>query len=216
MSTIYDLTTNQQVLELAPPDKRYTNTIQFLRACLRSTVQYLRDALIGDYRLGFTGATWTAGTYARGAKAQYQRAVYVSLIDGNTDMPSTTDNWYKQQDNFIGVNERILYTGHTIVFEYAINKYFGTTFRQPGTGTSDIYLTNNSQPIKPFVSGISEVQSSVSYTSTSSEYSVNSPTFTGVANLVIHVPSAVYNNSLQRSFADKYIAAGITYQIASY
>ena len=215
MSSIYNLTTTQAALELVPPDKRYSGTVQWLRALLVSTVQYLHDALVTDYRLGFTGATWTAGTYARGAKVQYNKQVFVSLINGNTDTPPSS-NWYMQQDDFIGLNERLAYNGTNIVLEYALNKYFGTTFRQPGGAASDIYLTTNAQPISPFIIGLTERQSSVVYLNGSSEFIINTGLPSAVPNLTVHLPSAVYNNGYQRAFIDKYVNSGIIYQVVSY
>lgn len=225
MPTIYDLSTNQQAIELLPPDKRNTVSIAWLQTLLKSTVQWLRDALIGDYRSGSSYPTYTSATYNRNNKVIYQKGVYVSLVDGNTNVP-TGAGWYKVCDNFIGVEERVLYNGQTIVLEYALNKWFGTTFRQPGGSHSDIYLSNNAKPLPIFIIGGNQTMSSAIYANNSTEYILNSGSFTaGFINLNINIPTAVYNaldsnplnrDNIIRAFADKYVNAGILYQIITY
>lgn len=225
MSTIYDLNTDQQVIELLPPDKRYSVTVAFLQAVLKSSVQFLRDVTIGDYRTGSTAPAYTSGTYAKGQKVIYNKAEYISNKDANTDLPSVTTSWDLLNANFIGVNERQLYNGQKIILEYALNKWFSTTFRQPGGGLSDIYLTNNPKGIPVFIIGGVENNSSDIFTGHSTEYFIDNYSFVSVVNLNINVPVAVYNaldsnsanrSNIIRSFADKYVYAGITYQIVTY
>jgi len=222
MSDIYDINYPQQLIELLPPDKRYKNIVAWLTACSTSTLQYLRDALLGDYRNGSTVSGWAAGTYARGAKVNYKKGIYVSLADGNTALPTDTNNWYLQQDFFIGLNERLMYNGDNLVLTYALNKWFQTTFRQPGNGVSDIYITTNAIAANVFVVGYDEHESSAAGFDGSDQYVTNNYTFGTQFNAVINVPSAVYAalgtaaEALVRSFVDTYIYAGVTYTIITY
>lgn len=226
MSTIYDIDTDQQVIELLPPDKRFAGLVAFFQVFLRSTVQWLRNRLLDDYRNGSTAPAYVAGTYAYGAFVNYQKGIYVSLIDNNTDAPTVTASWYKTQNNFIGLNERILYNGNTIVLEYALNRWFGTTFRQPGTGLSDIYLLTNAKPLAIFRFAVSEAISTAVYLDRSTQFVFNNDSVnTAFVNLTINVPLAVYNaldtiptnrDAIIRSFADKYVYSGITYNIVTY
>lgn len=226
MSTIYDLNTDQQVVELLPPDKRTKTTVAWLQAALRSTIQFLRDALLDRYRNGSTDSAYAAGIYALGAFVQYQKGVYVSIIPDNTDAPTVTTSWYKVQDNFIGLNERILYNGEKIVMEYALNRWFGTIFRQPGTGLSDIYLSTNAKPLAVFRFGVAENISSSFFLNRSTEGIMNADAaLSSFFNLTIFIPVAVYNaldplapnrEAIVRNFVDKYIYAGITYEITTY
>lgn len=220
----YDISYAQQVIELLPPDKRFKNITAYLTDCMKSTVQFLRDAFLGDYRLGSTAPAYVAGTYGIGQKIIYNKGEYVSLIPNNTDAPTVISSWYLVFPNFIGVTERQQYNGQKVVLEYALNRWFGTTFRQPGAGLSDIYLSNNTKSIAVFISG-GPNNSSSTYGDHSTEFSINSYSFANFVNLTINVPSAVYNaldaNPLNRdniilSFANKYILAGITYTIAVY
>lgn len=225
MSTIYDLDTDQQVIELLPVDKRYSVTVAWLQGSLKSTVQFLRDILIGDYRLGSTAPAYVAGTYTKGTKVIFNKGEYISNKNGNTDAPTVAASWDLLNANFIGVNERQLYNGQKVILEYALNKWFGTTFRQPGAGASDIFLSTNSKGIPVFVSGGTEANSSASYGNHSTEFSIDAYSFGDFSNLSINVPIAVYNaldtnpanrDSIIRNFADKYVYAGITYQVVTY
>jgi hypothetical protein len=128
----YDINYNQQVIELLPPDKRYKNMVAWLSSCMLSTLQYLRDAVLGDYRKGSTVSNWTTSiAYTRNTKVNYENAIFVSLVDGNNDNPGNSPNWYMQQQFFIGLTERLAYNGSNMVLTYALNRWFGTTFRQP-------------------------------------------------------------------------------------
>jgi hypothetical protein len=120
--------------------------------------------------------------------------------------------------------ERILYNGQKLTLEYAMNKWFGTTFRQPNS-TSDIYISNNSITIPTFRVGTLELGSSVVGTLSSSEFIGTVSSFTVSANFTIHCPVAVYNalditlinnDKIFRAFVDKYVPAGVTYTIITY
>jgi hypothetical protein len=222
MSDIYDINYAQQIIELLPPDKRYKNIVAWLTACCLSTLQFLRDALFGDYRNGSTVSGWVVGSYARGAKVNYKKGIYVSLTDGNTALPTDTVYWYLQQDFFIGLNERLMYNGDNLVLTYALNKWFGTTFRQPGNGISDIYITTNAIAANVFVVGADELECSAAGFDGSDQFVTNDYSFGTQYNAVINVPSAVYAalgpaaEALIRSFVDTYIYAGVTYVIVVY
>jgi hypothetical protein len=222
----FDIDYSQQVVEILQPDKRKPVTIGFLTALTKSTLQFLRDAFLGRYRLGSTDPAWSAGTYARGAFVQYQKSVWVSLIDGNTDTPGTTQNWYQTQANFLGLSERILYNGQKVILEYALNRWFGTNFVQPGAGTSDIYLTTNVQSLAVFRFGDTEsISSSFFYDRSTEGFGDMDIVSAGFVNGTINVPLAVYNaldpvagnrDNIIRAFADKYVYAGLSYNIVTY
>jgi hypothetical protein len=110
------------------------------------------------------------------------------------------------------------------VLEWAMNKWFGTTFRQP-PNVSDIYITNNSVPIEVFRCGGIEDISSVVYSNNSSEFVINNYSFTVAFNFTINVPEAVFNaldptlvnnEKIFRAFVDRYVPAGVTYTIQTY
>lgn len=212
----------QQVL---PPDKRGSNMMAWVAALL-SPIQYLHNLRMGSYKFGDHSAPYLISTtYSKGTFVLYKYAIYESLVNGNIgNDPLNTTYWAKVLDNFIGVDERVLYNGNVLILTYALNKYFGTVFRQPNN-VSDIFITVNSKPVPPFVVGDSENNSSKVYANTSSEFVINAYTFADYTNMTIWVPQAVYDaldtdpanrEKIIRNFSDKYIIAGITYLVDTY
>ena len=223
MSNLYDIDYDVKAVELLPPDKRNNRMIAFVRSLL-SPVQLLRDILIDSYGNGSTASDWVAGTYARGVLVRYNKSIYESLEDGNTATPADVTKWVMIQDNFIGVNERVLFNGQKIILEYALNKWFFTNFRQPPL-VSDIYISGAFSLINPFVVGGVEAESSSVYTLGSREYVIDGYSVTTQYNFTIFIPSAVYTalaadaatrEKIVRAFADKYVPVGIFYEIQTY
>lgn len=224
MSDIFDISFNQQAGELLPPDKRDPSILSPVKALL-SPLQWIRDLIFGSYRNGSTAPTWSAGFYNQFDQVIYQKVVYESLVANNTATPDVTQDtiyWRKIQNNFVGLNERILYNCQKITFEYALNKWFGTVFRQP-PNTSDIYLTTSPPQIKGFIVG--GTAPSVVYRDRSYEFISNAYFPPITITLTINIPVAVYTalaataaerENIVRSFANKYNAYGIFYQIVTY
>lgn len=149
--SIYDINYNDKVVELLPPDKRYSRTVGWLRAIISVPLQYMRDKFLGNYRLGNTYPVWVAGSYNTGALVQRNQIVYESISDSNTDMPPSA-NWVEYLPSFIGVDTRVLFNGQKLVLEYALNQYLFTTFRQPPL-VSDVYIGLLPVNIQGFVVG---------------------------------------------------------------
>lgn len=222
--SIYDIDYSKQRVQLLPPDKRYTKTVAWV-GILLAPLNYLRNLNFGSYRTGSDAPQWVnTDPYNKYDQVKYNKIVYESLIDGNTDLPTVVGSWKVVQQNFIGLSERIYYNGQKLVLEWAMNKWFGTTFRQP-PNTSDIYITNNSVPIPVFRSGGVEDISSVVFSNSSSEVVINSYSFSVTFNFTINVPQAVYdaldptlvnNEKIFRAFVDRYVPAGVTYTIQTY
>lgn len=233
MPTIYDIDFNQQASDLMPPDKRDPTYLSPMRALLKA-IQWCRDLVLGNYRSGATAPAFGAGPYAKYDQVLYKKKVYYSLIDANTDTPDVITSWLPIQQNFIGVDERAQYDGLKLKFEYALNKWFATQFRQPTSFVaapdyylpkSDIYLITNLLPISVFRVGISEIESSSVGLLDSSEAVYDNYNFTGVYGLTIMVPVAVWTalstvtadrDNIIRNFADKYVTAGVLYDIQTY
>lgn len=222
--SIYDIDYSKQRVQLLPPDKRYTKTVAWA-GILLAPLNYLRNLNFGSYRTGSDAPQWVnTDPYAKYDQVKYNKIVYESLIDGNTDVPTTVASWKVVQGNFIGLSERIYYNGQKLVLEWAMNKWFGTVFRQP-PNVSDIYITNNSVPIAVFRCGGDEDISSVVFSNSSSEVVINSYSFSVAFNFTINVPQAVYdaldvtlvnNEKIFRAFVDRYVPAGVTYTILTY
>jgi hypothetical protein len=218
----YDINYKQQVIELLPVNKRNYKMIAFLSDCMISTLQYLRDALFGDYRNGSNVTNWSAGTYSRNAKVNYKKGIYISLINNNTDTPGLTNNWYLQQSFFIGLNERLAYNGNNLMLTYALNRWFGTTFRQPGTGLSDIYITTTGLDVTTMRIGYLSAESSQIKFTKATE-AITYTTITGLQyNAVFYVPNSLLTSlgssgmEIIKSFINNYIYAGCVFNVLGY
>ena len=119
-------------------------------------ITYEYNSISGVYNVG---NSVTNGVDSEGNKLYYQCTHIISspelfnplhwvLLGGSI--------WYKISPSYIGAQERAQYNAQKIVFEYALNRWFRTTFRQPTaftngttstpygkfyTPTSDIFIT---------------------------------------------------------------------------
>lgn len=228
--SIFDWTLSLFGKKMLPPDKRLPRTVALVNVFMLP-LQWLRDLWFGDYRQGAadgpSGALpWLISTtYTQGQRVTYKQKMYESLANANLgNLPTDQNNWVVRLQNFIGTDERLCYNGSTLTLTYALNKYFGTVFRQP-PGTSDIYLTTQTNIADSFIVGASEAESSAVYATTSSEYIINDFSTGTFYNLTIHVPSAVFAaldpspanaEAIIRSFANTYIVGGVIYNVVTY
>ena len=217
----YDFNINNAAVENLSPDKRYPKNIAYIQSLL-SSLQWLRDLFFGSYWDGSTVAQYSPGTYNYLQQVRYQKKIYSSLINDNTDLP-TTSNWLLIQDNFIGLNERSKYNGQRIVLEYALNKEYDSTFRQPQTPSgigdtrSDIYITNLTSSVVGFLVG--ETEGSAVGQTTSNDKVGNNNTFIYLNNFQINIPIAIFattNEQGIRNFVNQYIPSGLNYLINQY
>ena len=218
MADIYEIDYDVKAVEWTPPNKRGLLNISFIRTVFMQPIQYVRDLFLGAFRLGYPFPTWSSlATYSKGQKIAFKEVIYESLEDSNTDVP-TSAKWRIYLPSFIGVNERIKYNGQKLILEYALNKRFGTSFRQP-TLQSDIYITTVPYVVVGFVVAQSETPSSSVGQTTSDDAIGYSYPFSHVTNFSINVPAAVYATISEeevRQFVDKIIPAGLNYTVSSY
>lgn len=219
----FDINYNQKAIELLPPDKRGSKMVAWVKSLL-SQVQYCRDKILGDYKIGSSYSVWSAGTYTKGARVIYGQSVYECIVNSTTATPTTITDWRVYLDYFIGVDERILYNHIKLTLEFALNKRFGTTFNQPPT-QSDIYINVNTPNTGVFVVGANENESSAVYGSDGSEVVIDAYSFAVFNNYTINMPIAVYTSlgsndnereSTIKNFADKYNTIGLNYNIQTY
>lgn len=214
--SFYDFNINDASVEMLPPDKRYLNNVNLIRSLL-STLQWFHDLFFHSYYEGIVPATYAPGIYNYLDQVVYDKKVYLSLINNNSDLP-TTSNWTLVQNDFIGLQERVLYNGSKLVLEYALNKEFNTTFRQPPVN-SDIYISNDNPSVVGFLVGLTEPYcSSVGRTTSSDAIGPGGP-FLYTNNFVIHIPSAALaltNTQAITNFVNKYIPASLKFTIQAY
>lgn len=225
--TTYNANIGQASIELLSPDKRYPKNIGLVQALL-SPLQWARDSLFGTYYEGSTADPYAAGTYDYGDEVIYQKRVYSSLKDVNTDDPTVATSWYLKTDNFIGLKERVLFNGGRLVLEYALNKDFDGTFRQPSTPEgitdtkSDIYITNDTSVKYGFFVGETEAYSSSIGQTTSSDWIGSANPYVYLNNFIINIPTSLLDISIAgnyksvSNFVKQYIPSSINFTIVNY
>ena len=160
-----------------------------------------------------------------------ENSVYYAIQDNNLGVaPVDAKYWMLLQQNFIGLNERVKANSQILVFEYILNKWFGTSFNYPST-TNDVYITNNPTDANGFIVGETELESSSIDSSDSTQTSFINYAYTTVDyNYVVNIPLTVYDalkptdvsgttitkDAIVRNFVDKYNLAGLTYSINPY
>lgn len=174
----------------------------------------------------FTVYNTTSSGIGVGLKIQVQTV-------GGTPPPSNTNVWELINDNFIGVNERDLYTNNKLTLEWALNRWFNTTFRQPigvtSSGThSDIYIDDVTFNLSAFHCGAAGgTNSSFCYADHSSDWvtfgGYTTPVLSIGSNPIsyhINFPKVVYyalpSPQLVTSFVNKYNVLSIPYQVITY
>lgn len=215
---IYDLDTIELAYRNVPPDKRHPKIMAFVISLL-SGVQVNIDAY-QLYREGDDYLPWDSGAaYSIGDIVTYQGVQYISLQNANTNnRPAASPTfWLVTNPNAIGADERIRYQPNKLIFEYALNKHFGSTFRQP-PATSDIYITNSAYFNPSFIVGGIESNSSAVYANRSQGVVINDYFVQLPYSFEINIPAAIYTDlggtdSTVRNFADRYVVAGKQYII---
>jgi len=240
--SIYDYIVSNETLQLTPPNKRETTTLAYL-SVFDDKFQKLHDLFFDNFADGSTEIDYAGGTtYSVGNRVRYiDNKIYERIGTGNTTGVAPTDltKWMAVINNFIGVRERSKYTSSRVVFEWALNKWFKTVFRQftawDGAGNptplSDIYIQNTAVDFGSFMVGVNEAQSSDVMFSDSEQTSfINLAYFFNTSMFTINIPTAVYNallpaepagittakDNVVRVFADKYCLGGVQYIIAIY
>jgi len=206
---------------LLSPDKQTHNTTTFLSP-IATQLQVNNNGLENVYKSGQTYADWSVTTtYQIYALVKYGKSVYYSAINDNTgNNPFGSEDWVLVTPNFIGTDQRIFFDGTKLIFEYAINTYFGTQYNPDTTKNNEIYVETLSPQIKQFMIGYTDTGSDKIYKSSSTgNIKKNNPT--GIFyNLTVWVkgldtPGKPSTGEI-KSFSDRYINAGIVYNIQGY
>ena len=227
ISLFYSSNYNLLLENTLPPDKRVEPNLSWGKVFM-SAIQYLHDLFFTTYADGFTGSLYSAAsTYVKGDRVRFgDHKVYEAsqAVPISTPPPNTT-YWRLIQNNWIGVRERVKYNGQKMLLEYALNKWFDTLFRYPPT-LSDIYLTNNVLDAGGFEIAASDtLSSSIPKNEIYSDAAIGNSYNTNQNAFTIFVPLAVYNaisadplsrEPIIRAFADKYVIAGIQYNVTTY
>lgn len=192
---------------------------------MMTPLTWAKNRLFTDYADGFTGSEYdNTVAYAVGDLVRYSdRAVYECIAVTTAGIiPTNTDYWIKVNDLYIGVRERVMYNSGKMLFEYLLNKWFEVD----PPPADQIYIETNFLDNNGFFLGEFEnTSSAVAQSETHQQaylgntYSYEEDAFT------IYVPIAVYTaldtvvtnrEKMIRQIADKYVLAGMNYNVVSY
>lgn len=130
-------------------------------------VQRFNELKFDLYDFGSSYSFYTASnTYIIGDRIngglKYNNVIF-ECITSSTTGTFSVNNWLQILPSFIGYQERSAMFDSRIVFEWYLNRYFYTTFRQPNfadTVKSDIFISDNSPSLLTFFIGLNDNDSS--------------------------------------------------------
>lgn len=223
--SIYDINFNTQTDNLENPLRRKPKFAAWMHTLMKP-LQWLHNLFYieyvnGSYNLHNKYNSLTA--YTVGDRVyDSNRGLYECIQLGTGNPPTDTKYWIKILDNFIGLEERRKYTSQIITFEYMLNRWF---FNNPSD--PQIYIQNNNIISNIFLMAPSDTYSSKmsvnDYFSTS--YMFVDPSYPSTYNFTIYVPAVLFTtlgNNLNnrenaiRAYADKFVLAGIRYNIDTF
>jgi hypothetical protein len=233
MSSI--INTDTFAVNFLPPKKRLPIYKAWTKTLVKP-LQVLYNTMFGTFKDGNAAALYSGATaYAVGNQVKYtDKAVYQCWVASTGNLPTNTNYWFKIQDNFVGIEPRCKYNAQHILFEWALNEWFGTTFVNT-PGASDIYIDAGAADLGAFYVGLTETESSfvvfdepeatafvqaLNLTTAGVSFTINVPLITANA-LTTETANTVPNISANREniirqIADLYNYAGITYNVITY
>jgi hypothetical protein len=220
--SLFNINISKLISDLFPPKRRELNIISLCKGLFSK--QNNDNINLLETVEGTSAPQYSIGTYSQFQRVIYQREVYESLKNSNTDLPTVATSWIKVVDNFLGTNETQNYTTSTIHVEYALNRYFENMVNTPyDLSSGQIFFSILPLNELSFLVGYTEPNSSsVGYLISDNFITYDENIVPNYTVLVINVPTATSTNlganydQIIRNFADKYISKGITYTINLY
>ena len=234
MSSI--INTDTFAVNFLPPKKRLPIYKAWTKTLLKP-LQVLYNTMFGTFQNGNAAALYNPATaYAVGNQVKYtDKAIYQCWVASTGNLPTNTNFWFKIQDKFVGIEPRMKYNAQHLLFEWALNEWFGTTFVNV-PGSSDIFIDAATADLGAFYVGLTETESSyvvfdepeatafvqaLNLTTAGISFTINVPI--GVANALTTPPTtdiapniSANNENIIRQIADLYNYAGITYNVITY
>lgn len=226
MANIYQFTISLFVDRNLPPDKRFAPMSNLVTVFL-SPVQYIQKMLYRFVYGSFDNEFNIVTSYSFGTFIKYQNKVYFKYTSGSsiTGYPSVDDvNWYKVMDGLYGIEVKKNWYSGKLTLEYILNTYFGTDYKNPSEGTSDIYISN---PLRGD-SYFTVYQVPVGSLVYKSPYNALAVVYDGVSGIdstvsfTINVPLATFTalnpdaTSKIKATVQDYVYAGINYSVTTY
>lgn len=231
MSFNYDCDYSLQAARLTPISKRQDVRLA-LEEAIASPVQWNHNNFFDGFLNGDNSAKYNGATaYSRYDRVNYQNKIYECTNDVTGELPTNTDYWVKVLNDFRGAKERVKYNCQKIMLEWILNKWFGTTFRQPNPDglTSDFFIVDNprdsttfSVSETSFYNGVYVTSSTPELSNLATDFVGETSNFTPGANFTVHYPhGAVAGTSYPEyyqmvSLINKYKIFGSTVAYISY
>lgn len=229
MSPIFAYDVNYVQEKLMPPLLRTPIRLDWLKTLTRP-IQLKYNDIFGtqSFVQSFSSAKWNILTaYTPGVRVRLGIAIYECLI-ANTGVDPTSDatKWLLIEKDFVGTDERIKFSSQHMVFEYVLNRYLNTTYAT----IPKIYVLTNTIDTNGFYMGadgdgtFGELATNTGNITTQDDflgtsYSLNQYAFT------IYVPAALFTTlgttaanreQTVRNTADKFVLAGLLYNVTTY
>jgi hypothetical protein len=233
MSSI--INTDTFAVNFLPPKKRLAIYKAWTKTLVKP-LQVLYNTMFGTFQYGNAAAIYSGATaYSVGNQVKYtDKSIYQCWVASTGNLPTNTNYWFKIQDNFVGIEPRCKYNAQHILFEWALNEWFGTTFVNT-PGASAIFIDAGAADLGAFYVGLTETESSfvvfdepeatafvqaLNLTTAGVSFTINVPLITANA-LTTETANTVPNISANREniirqIADLYNYAGITYNVITY
>lgn len=207
--------------KLVPPALRQIRILAYLRVLL-AAIQVKWD----DYLEYINGSSYAvfdiSNPYVVGDRVRYGYAIYECIQNSTLIIPTDTNYWLLINKDFVGVDARRKFNSQKIVLEYVLNLYLNTT----ATTLPLIYTTRNAVDTNGFYLGVDgdsafgELGTEINQ----NDYLGTSYTL-GQYAMTIYVPLAIYNSLATtaadrekrvRNIADKYVVAGINFDVQTF
>lgn len=219
---MYVFNTTYLIEKLTPPVLRKVRVLAYLRVLLASLQIKWNDIL--EYFGGSNYSTWAASDpYLKGDRIKYGYAIYEALIANTNITPYGNEStWLIINKDFVGIDAKVRFNGQKMIFEYVLNLYLNTT----ATTIPLIYTTRNNVDTNGFYLGVDGDSSfgELGLDSNQNDY-LGTSYIIGQYAMSIYVPLSIYNSlasspadreSRVRNIADRYIVAGINYNVLTY
>lgn len=220
----YSINIHQFAHDALPPEKRSAEDVAAMSGVLaafdKQWTVFLANLNGADVQYG--AAAWAAGAYVVSDVVIYFPTGEAYVCETATSAePTTSSDWRKIAECFIGFDEMQHFDGTTLSLTFALNRRFMTTYVDPPS-TSDIYIESTPLPVNVFYVGSDESTSSSVAPSTSSEFVMSAYNITPATAFDIKVPTAVMTalgseaEKAIRKFVDKYVTMSLNYTITPY
>jgi len=224
----YDIDYNDLVFNLTPQTRRKPRFISWFLSLLapqKNVSDLFFDVYVGGQTYPYYNPLVTS--YPKGTRVTFLGAIYEAQLSTGGALPTDTNYWTQIVADFRGVNERVRYNSQKILLEFILNKWFNTTWLQPDDPFNptrpEIYVDSNLTDNQVLTSYYTEnaesniyYYDSLTYAYVLNNYTFNQPAFSIFVPAYLLVALGVDAQNQIRAIADKYVIAGITYDIQTY